>query len=90
MEKLALTLVIASRKLRPYFQAHTVRVLTEYPLRKVLQKLDLSGRLANWAVKLGEFNLEFLPRSAIKGQALPDFIAEFLVKVWTWIIYVDG
>jgi hypothetical protein len=53
MEKLAFTLVIASRKLQPYFQAHTIRVPTEYPLRNVLQKLDLSERLANLVVKLG-------------------------------------
>jgi hypothetical protein len=47
IEKLAFTLVMASRKLHPYFQAHTIRVLMEYPLRKVMQKLDLAGRLAN-------------------------------------------
>ena len=45
MEKLALALVVASRKLRPYFHSHTIRVLTNYPLRQVLQKLDASGRL---------------------------------------------
>jgi hypothetical protein len=59
------------------FQAHTIRVLTEYPLRKVMQKLDLSGRLANWAIELGQFDLEFIPRNAIKGQALADFLVEF-------------
>jgi hypothetical protein len=47
MEKLAFALTIVLRKLQPYFQAHTIRVLIEYPLKKVLQKLDLSGRLAN-------------------------------------------
>ena len=67
IEKMAFTLVMASRKLRPYFQAHKIRVLTEYPLRKVLQKLDLSGRLANWAIELGQFDLDFVPRIAIKG-----------------------
>jgi hypothetical protein len=77
MEKQAFALVIASRKLQPYFQAHTIRVLTEYPLRKILQKLDLSRRLANWAIELGEFDLEFLSRSTIKGQALADFLVEF-------------
>jgi hypothetical protein len=61
MEKLAFSLIISSRKLRPYFQAHTIRVLTEYPLKKVMRKLDLSGKLANWAIELGEFNIEFLP-----------------------------
>jgi hypothetical protein len=47
IKKLAFALVMASRKLRPYFQAYTIRVLTEYPLRKVMRKLDLLGRLAN-------------------------------------------
>jgi hypothetical protein len=36
IEKLAFVLIMASRKLRPYFQAHTIRVLTEYLLRKVI------------------------------------------------------
>jgi ribonuclease HI len=98
IEKLAFALVMASRKLRPYFQAHTIRVLTEYPLRKVMQKLDLSGRLANWAIELGQFDLEFVPRNAIKGQALADFLAEFTNLPETeeseierkWVIYVDG
>jgi len=46
-------------RLRPYFQAHAIRVLTEYPLKKILQKPDLFGRLVNWAVELKEFDLEF-------------------------------
>jgi hypothetical protein len=53
IEKLVFALVMASRKLQSYFQAHTIRVLTDYPLKKVMQKLELSGRLANWATELG-------------------------------------
>ncbi|XP_059436627.1 uncharacterized protein LOC132169643 [Corylus avellana] len=98
MEKLAFTLVIASRKLRPYFQAHTINVLTEYPLKKVLRKLDLSGRLVNWAIEISEFDIHFVSRNAVKGQALADFVAEFTniqdqedwPKERTWVIYVDG
>jgi ribonuclease HI len=95
IEKLAFALVVASRKLRPYFQAHTIRVLTEHPLRKVMQKLDLSGRLANRAIELGQFDLEFVPRNAIKGQVLADFLAELTNLLEAeeeriWIIYVDG
>jgi hypothetical protein len=45
------------------FSSSHYRVLTEYPLRKVMQKLDLSGRLANWAIKLGDFDMEFIPRN---------------------------
>jgi ribonuclease HI len=89
---------MASRKLRPYFQAHTIRVLTEYSLRKMMQKLDLSRRLANWAIELGQFDLKFVPRNAIKGQALADFLAEFTNLPRTeepeteekWVIYIDG
>jgi hypothetical protein len=77
IEKLAFALIMASRKLRPYFQARTIQVLIEYPLRKVMQKLDLSRRLANWAIELGQFDLEFVLRNAIKGQALADFLSEF-------------
>jgi ribonuclease HI len=98
IEKLAFALIMASRKLRPYFQAHTIRVLTEYPLRKVMQKLDLSGRLANWAIELGQFDLEFIPRNAVKGQALADFLVEFTnmpeieepYMERKWVVYIDG
>ena len=61
MEKLALALVVASRKLRPYFHSHTVRVLTNYLLRQVLQKSDASGHMLKWAIKLSQFDIEFLP-----------------------------
>jgi hypothetical protein len=98
IEKLAFTLITASRKLRPYFQAHTIQVLTEYPLQKVMQKLDLSWRLTNWAIELGQFDLEFVPRNEIKGQALANFLVKFtnLSEVEEpkmerkWIVYVDG
>ena len=77
MEKLVLALVITSRKLRPYFYSHTICVLTNYPLRQVLQKLDASSHLLKWAIELSQFDIEFIPRPTIKGQALVDFIAEF-------------
>ena len=80
MEKLALALVIATRKLRPYFHSHLVRVLTNYPLRQILQKLHALGRLLKWAIELSQFEIEFQPRPVIKGQALAGFIAEFSHK----------
>jgi hypothetical protein len=98
IEKLAFSLITSSRRLRPYFQVHVVRVLIEYPLKKVLQKPDLSGRLVNWAVELGEFDLEFYPRTTIKAHVLADFIAEFnnlpesqeIFDKEAWVAYVDG
>ncbi|XP_021996073.1 uncharacterized protein LOC110893270 [Helianthus annuus] len=76
LEKLALALVFASRRLRRYFQRHKVTLVTDQPLQKVLRKPEQSGRLAKWAVELGEHSLEFKPRTAMKGQILADFLAE--------------
>ncbi|XP_077232508.1 uncharacterized protein LOC143869835 [Tasmannia lanceolata] len=67
---------MAARKLRPYFQAHTIKVLTGQPLRQILHRPDTSGRLVKWAVELSEFDIKYLPRPAIKAQVLADFIAE--------------
>ncbi|GKV12323.1 hypothetical protein SLEP1_g23482 [Rubroshorea leprosula] len=62
-EKAALTVVTTARKLRPYFQAHPIVVLTDQPLRQILQKPECSGRLIKWAVVLGEFQITFQQRS---------------------------
>ena len=67
LEKLALALMIASRKLRPYFHAHSIKVLTNYPLRQVLQKLEALGRLLKWVIELGQFNVNFYLRTIIKA-----------------------
>ena len=53
LKKLALALVITSRKLRPYFYAHSIEALTNYLLCQLLQKAEASGRLLKWAIKLG-------------------------------------
>ncbi|XP_022892635.1 uncharacterized protein LOC111407412 [Olea europaea var. sylvestris] len=90
-----------SRKLRPYFQAHSIQVLTNFPLRQVMQKTDASGRLLKWAIELSEFDLTFRPRHAIKGQAFADFMVEFTktpemeaimepTEPPTWKLFVDG
>ena len=77
MEKLILALVTAARKLRPYFQAHTIEVPTEYPMKQVLHKPETSGRLMKWAIELSEFDIRYKPKTAIKGQVLADFVMEF-------------
>jgi hypothetical protein len=66
-------------------------------MKKILQKPDLSGRLVNWAIELGQFDIEFCPQTSIKGQALADFLIELsdipeseeLPKDATWVAYVD-
>ena len=77
MEKLILALVTTTRRLRPYFQAHTIEVPTEHPMRQILHKLETSGRLIKWAIELSEFDIKYKSRTTVKGQLLVDFIVEF-------------
>ena len=77
IEKLAFALITAFRKLRHYFQAHVINVMTNHLLKKAMNKLEAAGRLIQWAVELSEFDIRYQPRHAIKAQALADFIAEF-------------
>ncbi|GKV15261.1 hypothetical protein SLEP1_g26057 [Rubroshorea leprosula] len=96
-EKVALVVVTSARKLRPYFQSHPIIILTDQPLRQILQKPECSGRLIKWAVELEEFEITFQQRSAIRAQALADFIVECTPrhpapnpKPNEWTLYVDG
>ena len=59
LEKLAIALVVASKKLRPYFHTPSIEVLTNYPLHQVLHKSEASGRLLKWAIELGQFDVNF-------------------------------
>ena len=99
IEKLAFALIMASRKLRHYFQAHVINVMTDHPLKKAMNKLEAARRLIQWAVELSEFDIRYQPRHAIKAQALADFIAEFTPSYddiermednKRWVIHVDG
>nr|XP_027108775.1 uncharacterized protein LOC113728583 [Coffea arabica] len=103
-EKLVLVLVHAARKLRPYFQAHSITVLTDQPLRQILTKPEISGRMTKWAVELAEHDIGYQPRTSIKAQALTDFLAEGTSLPVSepssmpeaarpeepWVLFVDG
>ncbi|KAM1486350.1 hypothetical protein ACFX2I_000558 [Malus domestica] len=81
IKKLALALVMSARKLRPYFQAHSIIVLTNHPLRQILQSPDTSERMIKWAITLGEFDISYQPKPVEKGQAMADFIVDFTYPV---------
>ncbi|GKV02663.1 hypothetical protein SLEP1_g15062 [Rubroshorea leprosula] len=97
-EKAAFALVYMARKLRAYFQSHQIVVYTDLPLRKILQKPKLSGRLIGWSVELSEYDLKFQPRTTIKGQAVANFLVECISATIEekapehpiWVLYVDG
>ncbi|XP_075640281.1 uncharacterized protein LOC142612035 [Castanea sativa] len=77
LKKALLAVVHATRKLPHYFQAHTVVILTQLPLQAIMRKSDYTGRVAKWGTKLGAYDIKYMPRTAIKGQILADFVAEF-------------
>ena len=77
LEKAILAVVLGTRRLPHYFQAHTVVILTQLPLKTILQNADYTGRVAKWGTILGAFDIKYMPRTSIKGQVLADLVAKF-------------
>ena len=77
VEKLVLALVTTARRLRPYFQAQTIKIPTKHPMKQILHKPKTSGRLVKWAIEWSEFDIRYKPRIVIKGQILVNFIMKF-------------
>jgi hypothetical protein len=76
--KIYYAVVMSARKLRQYFEAHRIRVLTNQPLNVIFENRDCSGRIGKWAMELFEHVVDFEKRSAIKLQELADFIADWM------------
>src|SRR5436190_10864704 len=64
VQKILYVVLITSRKLVHYFQAHPISVVTSFPIGEILHNHDATGRIAKWAVELGSFELTFQPRTA--------------------------
>jgi hypothetical protein len=67
MHKLIYDVLVTSRKLHHYFQAHRVVVVTSFPFRAIHHNSNATGNIAKWAAKLAEFQLDFQPRHAVKS-----------------------
>ncbi|XP_073137257.1 uncharacterized protein [Henckelia pumila] len=91
-ENLVFALDITARRLRPYFLSHLITVLTNSSLGKIAANPDASGRLVRWVTELRKYEIKFEPRTAIKVQALADFLAETiqLDQEVLWKIFVGG
>jgi ribonuclease HI len=99
LEKVLYAVLMASRKLRHYFQTYHIIVPSSQPLKDIMRNKEATGRVGKWAAELNEFTIEYVYRSSIQSQALVDFIAD-----WTpgaqdeertkddkaWIVFCDG
>jgi hypothetical protein len=99
IEKICYAIVMSARKLRHYFEAHTIKFLTNQPLNDIFSNRNSSRRISKWAMKLSEHIVDFKKCSAIKSQILADFVAEWTEPSFTvdgevpklaWLIYCNG
>jgi hypothetical protein len=77
VQKLLYAMVLARHKLRHYFEAHPVMVVSSFPLGEIIRNPDAAGRIAKWSVELTGETLAYVPHKAIKSQILADFVAEW-------------
>jgi hypothetical protein len=98
IQKLLYTVVLARHKLHHYFEAHSVMVVSSFPLREIIRNPDVTGRIAKWSMELMGETLTYAPRKVIKSQFLADFVAEWTdtqlpplqVQAECWTLYYDG
>jgi ribonuclease HI len=98
VQKLIYVVLLTARKLRHYFDDHKVIVVTGFPIGDILHNKEAIGRIAKWAYELGAHDIEFRPRTAVKTQALVDFVSEWTEQqvpdnpeaTEVWRMYFDG
>jgi ribonuclease HI len=94
VQKLLYAVVLARRKLRHYFEAHPVTVVSSFPLGEIIRNPDAAGKIAKWSVELMGETLAY----ALKSQILVDFVAEWTdtllpppqIQAECWTLYFDG
>jgi ribonuclease HI len=99
LEKVLYAVLMASRRLRHYFQVYHIIVPSSQPLKDIMRNREATGRIGKWVAELSEFNIDYVHRSSIQSQVLADFIVD-----WTpgaqeeetnkdaeaWTVFYDG
>ena len=97
LEKIAYAVVMASRKLRHYFEGHKIVAITDQPLHDLFHNREASARISKWASELSEHYIDFEKRTAIKSQVLADFVVDWTsptfdteAPIEPWTVHCDG
>jgi hypothetical protein len=99
LEKVLYAVLMASRKLRHYFEAYHIIVPSSQPLKDIMRNREATRRIGKWAAELNEFTIDYVHRSSIQSQALADFIAdwtpgaqgeEVTKDAEAWTVFCDG
>jgi hypothetical protein len=78
MENICYTIIMSARKVRHYFEAHRIKVLTNQPPNDIFSNTDSSDKISKWAMEPSKYVVDFEKRSTIKSKILADFIAEWM------------
>ncbi|SPT19417.1 unnamed protein product [Triticum aestivum] len=97
-QKMCYGVYFAAKKLKPYFQEHPITVVCTALLAEIIGSRDASGRVAKWAIALAPYTILYQPRTAIKSQALADFLADWAETQYLppapdsthWRMHFDG
>jgi hypothetical protein len=99
LEKVLYVVLMASRKLRHYFQSYHIIVPSSQPRKDIIRNREATGRVGKWAVELNEFTIDYVHRYSIQSLALADFIADWTLRAQNkqrikddeaWIVFCDG
>ncbi|XP_066361513.1 uncharacterized protein [Miscanthus floridulus] len=90
-------MLMVTQKVLHYFTDHEVLVVTSYPLGDIVHNHDIAGQISKWALKLMGHDIRYIPHTAIKSQALVDFVIEWMeIQLPTpdvtheyWMMYFD-
>ena len=97
-QKMCYGVYMAAKRLKPYFQAHLIIVVSSAPLADIMGSRDAAGRVAKWAIEVASHGIQYEPRTAIKSQALADFLVDWTETQYMpqlpgsdfWQMHFDG
>ena len=97
-QKMCYGVHFAAKKLKPYFQEHPITVVCTAPLAEIIGSRDTSSRMAKWAIELAPYTIHYQPHTAIKSQALADFLVDWAETQYLppapdsthWRMHFDG